>query len=600
MKWLVMIWILCGWMLPQKVRAHVGPHPSVHDTTAGIVERLRKVPGVEKFKKASEVEGYLTSHEKAVLGSEHIRFEVDRPVVVSVVLPAPPAEELFWLRDPAYQRSAAIWMEGTNQATIYERRFEKGSVGLGVNSLIGGGNHYVVLVRGEETGEKPSVQNLYPGQLRVTTLTNGVKVYVDNDATVTNVPPALAGSVLIQTRHGARDDGKLLNLFRLTPHLSTRTPDQVILTWSDDPQTTQTIQWRTSTAIRKGAVRYRAKADVSTLRNSRGRVGKVKAITTVIETPNNLNDPVMHHHTAVVKGLKPGTTYIYSVGDGRDWSEESEFTTAPGRTVPFSLIYMGDAQNGLDRWGSMLKGAFRSRPDVAFYIMAGDLVNRGADRDDWDSLFYNAKGIYDRRQLVPVLGNHECQGGHPSLYLKLFKLPANGPEKIEPGRAYSFEYSNALFVVLDSNLSAASQTNWLERVLGQSKATWKIVTYHHPAYSSAPDRDNKDVRELWTEIFDRHHVDMALQGHDHAYLRTYPMKGQKPVEKTKDGTVYVVSVSGQKFYEQAKREYTAFGMTNVATYQVLDLEIDGDRLVYRAYDDLGELRDQLIIDKAEK
>ena len=48
---------------------------------------------------------------------------------------------------------------------------------------------------------------------------------------------------------------------------------------------------------------------------------------------------------------------------------------------------MGDAQNGLYRWGTLLKNAFRDRPDAAFYIMAGDLVNRGADRADWDRFF---------------------------------------------------------------------------------------------------------------------------------------------------------------------------------------------------------------------
>ena len=66
---------------------------------------------------------------------------------------------------------------------------------------------------------------------------------------------------------------------------------------------------------------------------------------------------------------------------------------------------------------------------------------------------------------------------------------------------------------------------------------------------------------------------MALQGHDHAYLRTYPMKDGKRVDTTNEGTVYIVSVSGVKMYEQDPRDYTEFGMTNTATYQVLDIQI---------------------------
>jgi hypothetical protein len=312
-----------------------------------------------------------------------------------------------------------------------------------------------------------------------------------------------------------------------------------------------------------------------------------------------LNDPKVHRFTVELTGLEPGTTYLYAVGDGSrgGWGEYAEFTTAPAGEAPFSFIYMGDAQNGLDRWGTLLAHAHRTRPDAAFHLMAGDLVNRGAERDDWDSFFHNARGVFDRRPLVPVLGNHECQGGSPDLYLKQFALPRNGPAGVTPERAYAFEYGNALFVVLDSNLEPVTQTAWLERQLAGSRATWKFVSYHHPAYSSVPKRDNRELRDAWTPLFDRYHVDLALQGHDHAYLRTYPMKGNARAANAKAGTVYIVSVSGTKFYEQDPRDYTEFGLTNVALYQVLDLQISGHRLVYRAYDVDGSLRDHFIIEK---
>lgn len=90
---------------------------------------------------------------------------------------------------------------------------------------------------------------------------------------------------------------------------------------------------------------------------------------------------------------------------------------------------------------------------------------------------------------------------------------------------------------------------------------------------------------------------MALQGHDHAYLRTYPMKGQKRVPTAKEGTYYVVSVSGTKFYEQDQRDYTEVGFTNTPTFQILDILIDGNKLIYRAYDAEDKIRDQIIIEK---
>ena len=38
-------------------------------------------------------------------------------------------------------------------------------------------------------------------------------------------------------------------------------------------------------------------------------------------------------------------------------------------------------------------------------------------------------------------------------------------------------------------------------------------------------------------------------------------------------------------------------MTNVATYQVLDIQISGNRLNYRAFDLDGVLRDQFVIEE---
>lgn len=580
--------------------AHVGQHPSVHDTVQGVIERMKQTLSMEELRKMTpaQAEKFLTEKEKEILGSEHISFKVDVPVAVKVVR-AQEGRTPFWLQARGFQKQEVSWREAGRALEVWEKEFEPGWVGLGVNSLTGGGAHYFVTIAPGAEGKSVELTDLYPGQLRVGRVENGARFYVDRDNELENVPDKFVGEVLVRTQYRQRDDAKLVNLFRFTNHPATERPDQIVLTWSDDPTMTQTIQWRTSPAAKQGVVLYEKKSAMNPLAARRPRPSRVRADTVKLENQDLVNDPLIHRHTAVLRDLQPGTTYVYSVGDGSagGWSDLAEFTTAPAEMQPFSFIYMGDAQNGLYRWGTLLKNAFRERPDAAFYIMAGDLIDRGQDRGDWDAFFHNAAGVYDRRQLVPAIGNHENQGGHPKLYLDLFTLRENGPSLVEKERAYSFEYSNALFVILDSNLEPASQTEWLDQQLAQSDATWKFVVYHHPAYSSAPRRDNEDVRNLWTPIFDKYHVDFALQGHDHAYLRTYPMKDQKPVDSPAEGTIYIVSVSGTKMYDQDKRDYTEFGMTNVATYQVLDIQISGDRLVYRAYDIDGKLRDEFVIEK---
>jgi len=71
----------------------------------------------------------------------------------------------------------------------------------------------------------------------------------------------------------------------------------------------------------------------------------------------------------------------------------------------------------------------------------------------------------------------------------------------------------------------------------------------------------------------------------------------KPVGSPAEGTIYIVSVAGTKMYDQGDFDYTEFGMTNVSTYQVLDLRIDGDKLTYKSYDLEGKLRDEFVIEK---
>lgn len=593
------LWLALAGSACLALHAHVGPHPSVHDTVAGILDRFGRTQTGATLRKLDTPQALalLTPDERDTLASQHLHFRVNTSVVVSVLADTRLAGEPFWLAERGFRPTPLVLERGTLRFAAWEREFPAGTIGLGVNSLTGGGEHYLVAVKSSEPAANLVIDDLYPGQLRLADCLPGVAPYADRDETLATIPPAIQGQKLIRTLRSRRDDGRLLGIFRWTEHPSSTRPDQILLTWSGNPQTTQAIQWRTSPQIRKAYVTYGRRADLNTVHPRKLR--RVAARTELLNDPRLLGDPSIHRHTAELAGLEPGTTYVYAVGDGSrtGWSEWREFTTAPAGPVPFSFIYMGDVQNGLDRWGSLVHTAFRERPDAAFYVLAGDLVDRGNQRDDWDSFFHNARDVFDRRPLVPAIGNHECQGGHPTLYLRQFALPRNGPATIEAERAYAFHYSNALFAILDSNLDPAQQTAWLEHQLASTPATWKFVAYHHPAYSSAPGRDNTAVRQHWTPLFDRYHVDLVLQGHDHAYLRTHPLKDGQKVASPAEGTVYVVSVAGTKMYQQAARDYTAVGLTNVATYQVLDLHISGNRLVYRAYDLDGTLHDQFIIEK---
>lgn len=377
-------------------------------------------------------------------------------------------------------------------------------------------------------------------------------------------------------------------------------PDLVVLSWAGDPRNSVSVQWRSNGP--GGQVLYLPEDAVNPFLAPRPPL-VARAETTRIADPGLTNYAFTYWHTAQLTKLRPGTRYTYVVGDPQSgcWSTPRTFRTAPAKPEPFSFLYLGDAQYGFTRWGALLRAAYRNRPDSAFALMAGDLVTRGNDRDDWDDFLVHGSEVLSQLPVLPTIGNHECKGGSPRMYLQTFDLPKAGPPGLEPERCYSLNYGNALFVVLDSTSPPDSQTAWLERQLSNSSARWKLVMFHHPPYSSREDRDNKELREAWVPVFDKHHVDIVFCGHDHAYMRTYPMRGGQRVASPAEGTIYMVSVAGTKMYEQADRDYMEARFTETICYSTVDIlpetEKAGERLILRTYDLEGELRDRLVIDK---
>jgi hypothetical protein len=293
-------------------------------------------------------------------------------------------------------------------------------------------------------------------------------------------------------------------------------------------------------------------------------------------------------HRVRLDGLQPDTRYVYAISTdgGEHFGELREFRTAPSDDqAPYAFVYLGDPQNGLDQWGELLRQSAFRFPQARFYTIAGDLIDKGTHRDNWVQFLHEGSPVFAERAMVPAIGNHDSHGGHPTLYLQQFALPDNGTPQLDPGRTYYLQYQDLLLVVMDSNydlIDPDTQTEWLDRVLGESDARWKTVIYHHPLYASHPSRDNFPLRESWLPIFDRHGVDIAFQGHDHAYMRTVPMRAGEPAAEDEHGTIYLVAVSGTKMYEQALPDFAAFGATDTRTYQVIEVDPAAGTLHYRA------------------
>jgi len=593
MRYVALIFLLTSMLAAAP--AQVGTHPTVHDVAAGIVQRLQEsLPEKELLSlTADQVRTYITEEDWKVLGEKHLSFRVDAPVVVYVFRDSGDPAVVHWMPARGFENTGLMVKSGGRPFEVWSKEFPAGVIGLGVPSIDGEVDHYFVGVAPREAGTPVAVSEVTPSVHTVGTLEPGERFSVSwNTTTITEVPEGLRGMPILRGSPERRKAAVLTRVYQTTDYPATATPDHVVLTWGGDPRTEQSIQWRTSTAVGMGVVRYRA----------RGAEGwkEQRAETKLLANHNTINDPRANWHTARLAGLEPGSYYEYQVGTGapEGWIAPATFETAPDGVEPFSFVYLGDAQAGFEAWGELLRACHRENPEAAFYVMAGDLVNRGNERADWDRFFENAGEVFRYRPLVPSIGNHEDQGDNgPWMYLELLDLPKNGPAHITPERVYSFTYGNVLVISLDANLDPAGQTEWLEEQLANTDATWKFVTYHQPAYSSGESRDNPAVRDKWGALFDKYHVDLALQGHDHAYLRTYPMYNQQRVATPAEGTIYIVSTSGTKYYEQGDFDYTEIGFTNTNTYQVLDIQVDGDVLTYKARGTDGTVLDEFVIEK---
>lgn len=542
---------------------------------------------------ADAVQDFITPAERAALATKHWYFDVDVPVVVSVLRETDQATVPFWMEEAGFTKTDLVVTNVQDwRYEVWQKEFEAGHVGLGINGFGKHRPHYLVSVGPQKPGDTVNITNLHPAEYSIETMEPGATCYHDwSENVLAEVPEALRGQKLLTTIRGRARAAHLIGGFRRTEYPSSGTPDQVMLTWSDDPKTTQTVQWRTNTAVPDGVVEWRERGGTAR--------GTAEAVTTRLQDRMLANDRYIHRHTAVLRGLKPDTTYVYSAGSPTAdvWSAEAEFTTAPADTeAPVTFFVTGDT-HGKESWGAMMDKALERHPEAAFYNIAGDLVGTGQYRNDWDEFFHHGRALFRRVPLMPSLGNHDAIDGlGPGVFLSLFALPEDGPEALEPERTHAFEYGDILFINLDCTAPIAVQDAWLEEVLKNSDATWKFVSYHFPNFDPKYKEDYQVITDHWSSLFDEYHVDMVFQGHTHRYFRTAPLNNEQVMDSPADGTIYVCTIAiPNREGRDAEAPYIQKAISGVPLYQTV--HVDGKELTYTAYDAAGTVRDTVTITK---
>ncbi len=190
-----------------------------------------------------------------------------------------------------------------------------------------------------------------------------------------------------------------------------------------------------------------------------------------------------------------------------------------------------------------MMGEVADLADVEFIAALGDLHHYMGIQSVTDPLWItNFELVYSHPELqrpwFPTLGNHEYRGNTQAV-IDYGQISRRWQME---GRYYSKEVEisdsvSALFVFIDTpslidkyrtntekypdgaNISIEKQLQWLENVLKNSKAKWKIVMGHHPIYTGT----NKDeieqlnLQERLLPILEKYNVDMTFCGHIHNF-----------------------------------------------------------------------------------
>ncbi|MNJ49715.1 Alkaline phosphatase precursor [compost metagenome] len=246
-----------------------------------------------------------------------------------------------------------------------------------------------------------------------------------------------------------------------------------------------------------------------------------------------------------------------------------------------------------DLWGRTLNKAFNTFPEARFIIHNGDLTENPQDETAWDHFFGKASKWLSRIPLMPVTGNHDEVDGEAERYIAHFNLPDNGAGGSLPGTSYSFDYGDAHFIILNTESNIDGQTEWLRQDLQSTDKQWRIAAIHRPVYGG---NTYSNVQE-WAKLFDEFDVDLVLQGHNHEYSRSYPVRGGGVVTAS-EGTVYVtINAAGQKLNEKKKDKfYHAVHFQN-GKQMFAGVKISGNTIIYQAYDVEGALLDEFVLER---
>ena len=186
----------------------------------------------------------------------------------------------------------------------------------------------------------------------------------------------------------------------------------------------------------------------------------------------------------------------------------------------FNFAVIGDFGTGGDEQAAVAQRMCKWRANHPFghVFTTGDNIYDSGEEKYFERRFWKPYAcLLDAGvKWHATLGNHDiiANDGRDELNEPTFGMKA---------RNFVVRRNGVRFVMVDSN---ALRMGWIRRHLRSKPGDrWTIVVFHHPVFSpSTAHGSAPGLRELLSPLFRRRGVDLVLNGHDHLYSVTKPLK----------------------------------------------------------------------------